>query len=299
MSPHLFNLFLEWIVARALRDYQGGVEIGGIKITNLRYADDIVFLSESREDLQWMMDRLEEQCARYQMVINVDKTKSMKIGRQEEQLHISLRGGVIEQVDEFKYLGVYFSSKGGTERSIRERIAMGHRAFGRLKNVWKDRNISTTLKIRLLRAIVVPAALYGAECWVLRKGDERRLLAFEMKCVRRICRVRWEDRLTNERVREMAGLEDTIVDIVRDGQRRWFGHVTRMNQDRWPNVTLNGRVHGSRPRGRPRFSWMKMFVKANCGVPVRQLVHLASDRGDWRRWRHWTWDPTWRPPDGI
>ena len=202
-------------------------------------------------------------------------------------------------MDEFKYLGVYFSSKGRTERAIRERIAMGQRSFGRLKSVWKDRNISTKLKIRLLRAIVIPSALYGAECWVLRKGDERRLLAFEMKCVRRICGVRWEDRVTNERVREMAGLEDTIMERVRDGQRRWFGHVTRMNQDRWPNLTLNGRVRGSRPRGRPRYTWMQKFVSANYGEPVRRLIHLASDRGEWRRWRHLTWDPTWRPPDGT
>ena len=299
LSPHLFNLYLEWVIRLALEDYEGGIEIGGVKISNMRYADDIVLVAETREELQRMVELVEEQCSRYELVINRDKTKCMKIGREREALNIQLAGGEVEQVNEFKYLGVYFTEDGKMERTVQDRISMGQKAFGRLGRVWKDRNISRKLKIRLLRAIVIPTVLYGAECWVLKKREEKKLAAFEMKCLRRICGVRWEDRITNERVREMAGVEDTILIRVEDIQRRWFGHVQRMDLNRWPKKVLNGQVAGNRPRGRPRDSWLKKFKKLNDGKAIQQLAHMAQDRNIWKEWRHRMQDPTRRIPDGI
>ena len=111
--------------------------------------------------------------------------------------------------------------------------------------------------------------------------------------------MRWEDRITNERVREMAGVEDTILTRVEDIQRRWFGHVQRMEYDRWPKRVLNGRVAGNRPRGRPRDSWLKKFKRSNDNKTIQQLTHMALDRNFWKEWRHQMQDPTRRIPDGI
>ena len=159
-------------------------------------------------------------------------------------------------------------------------------------------NLSTKLKIKLMKSIVIPTALYGAECWVLKKEEENKLSALENKCLRKICRIRWEDRIANERVREIAELNNIILYRVRDAQRRWFGHVQRMDPRRWPYVTLNGRVHGSRPRGRPRDTWLKRFCLSNQNQTVRQLTNTAKNREEWLRWRHHSRDPTLRPPDG-
>ena len=196
-------------------------------------------------------------------------------------------------------MGVYFTEDGKLEKAIQNRISTGRKAFGRLGRIWKDRNVSRKLKVRLFRAIVIPTVLYGAECWVLKKREERKLAAFEMKCLRRICGVRWEDRLTNSRVREMADVEDTILTRVEDIQRRWFGHVQRMEFDRWPKRVLHGQVAGNRPRGRPRDSWLKKFKNNNEGEAVQQLTHMALDRDVWREWRHRMQDPTRRILDGI
>ena len=149
LSPHLFNLYLEWVMRVALGNYEGGIEIGGIKISNLRYADDIVLVAESKEELQRVVRLLEEQCIKYGLVINKDKTKSMKIGRQREVLDIQLTEGEVEQVSEFKYLGVYFTEDGKMERAIQDRISTGQKAFGRQGRIWKYRNISRKLKVRL------------------------------------------------------------------------------------------------------------------------------------------------------
>ena len=233
------------------------------------------------------------------MVINIEKTKSMKIGRTQENLDIHIGNNIVEQVEAFKYLGIKFVQHGGTEAAFRDRLSLGQRSFGRLIKIWKDRNISTKLKVRVLRAIVIPTALYGAECWIMRKYEEKRLLAFEMRCLRRIYGVRWEDRITNERVRQMASVTDNVLDRVRDMQRRWFGHTERMHADRWPRVAMHGRVHGDRPRGRPRDTWIKRFMMQNEGRTTQELANMAADRERWTDWRHHMWDPTRRDPDGT
>ncbi|XP_068220391.1 uncharacterized protein [Palaemon carinicauda] len=120
-----------------------------------------------------------------------------------------------------------------------------------------------------------------------------------MICLRGICGVRWEDRITNESVREMDGDEDTILIRVEDIQRRWFAHVQRMEQDRWPKIVLLGRVAGNRPRVRPRDSWVTAFKKSNRGETFQQLAQMALDRDLWREWQHQMQDPTRRIMDGI
>ena len=125
-------------------------------------------------------------------------------------MNIHLSTGEIEQVNGFKYLGVHIGEDGRTEKAVGERIAMGQRAFGRLRKFWRSNAVSLSLKIRIMSAVVIPTTLYGAECWVLKRREEKRLLAFEMKCLRRICGVRWEDRVRKDEVRARTGQYVTI-----------------------------------------------------------------------------------------
>ncbi|XP_068211767.1 uncharacterized protein [Palaemon carinicauda] len=79
---------------------------------------------------------------------------------------------------------------------------------------------------------------------------------------------------------------------VEDIQRRWFGHVQRMEQDRWPKIVVHGQVAGNRSRGRPRDTWVKTFKKANRGETIQQLEQMALDKSLWREWRYQMQDPT-------
>ena len=299
LSPHLFNIYLEWVIKMALDDVEGGVEIGGIRITNLRYADDIVIIAETIEDLISMIERIEVQCNRYKMKINTEKTKSMKIGRHTEVIDLRIGDNTIEQVDKFKYLGVNFTSQGGTEKIVQERLSLGYKSFGRLIKIWKDRNISLKLKIKLLKSIVIPTALYGAETWIIRKKEEQKILAFKNRYLRRICNISWMDRIPNEIIKERTGMQHTMVDRIHNIQRRWFGHVQRMNNDRWPKMTLQGSTRGTRPHGHPRTTWIKQFRATNENRTIHDLGNMAMDRRHWRDWRHRMWDPTRNPLDGT
>ena len=102
LSPHLFNLYLERVMLEALEGEEAGVEIVGIRINYLRYADDIVVIAETVEDLQRMVGRIEEQCRRYRLIINRNKTKSLKIGREITNMYICFNTGEVEQDNSFK-----------------------------------------------------------------------------------------------------------------------------------------------------------------------------------------------------
>jgi sorting nexin-29 len=293
LSPHLFNIFLEYVIRESLEGHEeDGICVSGQIINNLRYADDIVIVAESSEQLQRMANSVHRTCCKYKLKINASKTKAMVFSRRQELTLISLGATTVEQVDAFKYLGVHFSQDRNSMKSVKERISLGYAALGKLSKLWKDRHISLQLKLRLLTAIVIPTAIYGSECWLLKQTERNKLRAFEMNCLRRVLDIRWQDRIPNSTVRGMASGWRSIISVVEDQQRRWFGHVQRMDDRRWPRMLLYGRVHGARPRGRPRITWWSQLRAANSHIPSEVMIHLARDRDKWKQYRRSLWDPT-------
>ena len=292
LSPHLFNIFLEKIMQEALVNCQGGVRIAGEIINNLRYADDIILVGETEEEVREMLDALVEMCRKYKLEINVDKTKVMKIGKTEGEMEVNLGNEQLEEVTAFKYLGFNFTNNMDNYRPIQERIKLGHAAMRRLRNIWNASRVTTQLKLKLFNTIVIPTVLYGAECWILNLREKRKLLAFEMYGLRRILKIRWQDRITNEEVRRRAGGGKSILERVQDAQLRWLGHVERMEEQRLPKKVFYGRIAGTRPRGRPKTTWVKAMKTRNSNVHWGELLRMARDRDDWRRYRLTQRDPT-------
>ena len=104
LSPQLFNVFLEKVMEQALGNFDGGIFIDGERVSNLRYADDIVLVGRTAEEVRGMTGLVEEHCKRYHLKINRSKTKTMRVGRGQEQVIINVEEGALEQVEEFKYL---------------------------------------------------------------------------------------------------------------------------------------------------------------------------------------------------
>ena len=134
---------------------------------------------------------------------------------------------VVESVEVFNYLGALFTNKVDDTNEVRRRIAMAKKAMVTLTNIWKDRFIYQRTKKRILQALVFPIATYGAECWVLKQVDELKIVAFELWCYRRLLRVSWVDRRTNEWVLEGIGRCPRLLDSINDRKLRFLGHVAR------------------------------------------------------------------------
>ena len=100
----------------------------------------------------------------------------------------------IEVVNNFNFLGSLIVNEGGSSKDIRRRLAMARTSAISLTDIWKDRGISRTTKVRLMNAFVFPIATYGSETWAVGKADRNRINAFEMGCWwRRMLRISWQE----------------------------------------------------------------------------------------------------------
>src|SRR6218665_4162878 len=107
-----------------------------------------------------------------------------------------------------------------------------------------------------MKALVWPVATYDCESWTIKKRDERRTEAFEIKCIQRILRVSWTQKKTNEWVLEMAGMERGLLNIIKRRKLSSFGHVMRKEGDCLEKEIMQGTTPGARKQGRPRMRWM-------------------------------------------
>ena len=144
------------------------------------------------------------------MKINFDKCKVLTSSNDNIVIH----GELLENVNNFVYLG---SSVPDTTKDIERRIALALTAFGRLrKSICSNRDILLKLKLRLYRALILPIATYASETWALTVSDEKKLLVFEMQCLRSIPGVSRFNRIRNEEIRRITGSEKTTIKVIKD-----------------------------------------------------------------------------------
>ena len=123
-------------------------------------------------------------------------------------------------------MGATVSKDGGGAIDIERRLAKARGAFLRLNKIWSSGNIGRHTKIMLFKTLVLTVLLYGCETWKLTKRDEKKIDAFQFKCLRKILKIRWHQHISNERVADMAEVEK-ISNEVRRRRRCWIGHVSR------------------------------------------------------------------------
>ena len=286
LSPLLFNIMLEVVMAMGDQSESLGVKIAGARCSNLRFADDISLLADNQADLQTQVNLLHGSSSRFGLKISAAKTETQRISRNpvKDNINIDIAGIKLNQVEDFTYLGGVISSDGRCGHDIRKRIGLATGASSSLNIIWASKDINKDTKVRVYKSLVLSILLYNSETWTLKEADKSRLRVFEMTVLRRICGVTLRDRWRNEDIRSSLGME---MDIVKQVQRRrltYFGHVIRMDKERWPNVILHGNIHGSRPKGRPRKRWMDC-INADCeemDITLIGATRLAEDRTAWR-----------------
>ena len=112
-----------------------------------------------------------------------------------EALSIKLYGNDLEQVTEFTYLGTCMAENNSSNANICTRIAKARSSFGRLRSVWKDKEVPLTSKVKLLQTLVFPIICYTCETWTLKADVTHRLEAIEMQCYCHLLNMKWEDHI--------------------------------------------------------------------------------------------------------
>ena len=138
------------------------------------------------------------------------------------------------------------------------------------------------MKIRLYYSLIVPIATYASETWTILAEDERRLLSFEMKCLRTILGVSLRNRYRNEAIRRMLNIDKTIIDIIRKKRIKWFGHIIRQPNTSYVKKVYKEEFNGKRPKGRPPKRWSDQ-IRLDADVPLLTAERASKDRKNWRK----------------
>ena len=174
----------------------------------------------------------------------------------------------------FKYLGSVLSDE-GSKPEILSRIAQTTAALTRLKPIWIDKSISLSSKIRLMCSLVTSVFLHTCESWTLTAELQRRILAMEMRCYRKILHISYKDHVTNEevhaKIQQAIGPHDLLT-IVKRRKLQWYGQVFRSSG--LAKTILQGTVKGGRSQGGQRKRW-----EDNIRPGVRQVPEGSGEQG--------------------
>ena len=267
----------------ALGNYEGTVSIGGRRISNLRFADDIDGLAGKEEELVRLVERLDNTSTTYGMEISAEKTKLMTNNGNGINTDIKINDQQLETVHRFKYLGAIVTDE-GSKPEILARIGQTTSALTKLKTIWNDRNIALSSKIRLMRSLVLSIFLYACESWTLTSDLERRIQATEMRCYRRLLGISYKDHVTNEEVRnqirQAIGPYEDLLATVKKRKLKWYGHITRSKG--LAKTVLQGTVQGGRRRGGQKKRW-EVDIKDWTGLHSCDTLRLSENREEWRK----------------
>jgi hypothetical protein len=256
-------------------------------LVHLFYADDCKLVAGTRHHLQLMLDVTADTLSEWALIVSHKKTEVLKCAWADDsdQSPIRLYGRPVSMVDSLLILGSLFSSDASCLPDIIRRRDKAKACFYALLHVWRDKNISLTLKRHIFTCSALEVLLYGAECWTVRCKELDVLEGFIGDCSRVMLRgSRWEA-VTHETYRIRAGL-DRAEFWVRNRRLQWLGHVLRMSYNRWARIAYEGWPAQS-PKclaGRG-YTWHK-HIAADCAalkIRVPSLLARAQNRSGWRR----------------
>lgn len=278
LSPLLFNLYSEAIISEALEELDVGVKVNGKVVNNLRYADDTVLIASSEGDLQMLLDRVHECSLEAGLSMNVSKTKFLVVSRNHLNPRITVAGADIERVQKYKYLGAWVNEEWDSEQEIRTRIGIAQTTLKRMGKVLCSRQLSIKLRVRLLQCYVWPVVLYGSEAWTLKANTQKFLEAFEMWCYRRMLRISWTQKVSNERVLQRVGKSRDLLLTIKKRKVAYLGHVLRHEKYDLLQLIMMGKIAGRRRVGRRKKSWLRNIREWTKIANVEDLFRLAQDR---------------------
>ena len=173
------------------------MKYAGRNINNLRYADDTTLLAESIEELKNLLMKVKEESEKAGLKLNIQKPKIMASGPTTSW---QVNGETMEIVTDFIFLGSKITADGDCSREIKRRLLLGRKAMTNLDNMLKSRGITLPTKVRLVKAMVFPVVLYRCESWTIKKAERWRTDVFELWCWRRLFRVPWTARRSNQSI---------------------------------------------------------------------------------------------------
>ena len=198
-----------------------GINIAGRTINNLRYTDDTTLMAESEEELKSLLMKVKGESEKAGLKLNIQKTKIMASGPVTSW---EIDGQTMETVRHFIFLGSRITADGDCSSEIKRRLLFGRKTKTNLDSILKSRDITLPIKVCLVKAIVFSVVMYGCECWTIKKAECRRIDGFELWCWRKLLRVPWTARRSNQSILKEISPEYSLEGLMMKLKLQYFGH---------------------------------------------------------------------------
>ena len=205
-----------------LDEAQAGIKIAGRNINNLRYADDTTLMAESEEELKSFLMKVKEESEKVGLKLNMQKTKIMASGPITSW---EINGETVETVADFIFLGSKITAECDCSHEIKRCLLLGRKVMTNLDSTFKSRDITLPTKIHLVKTMVFPMVMYRCENWTVKKAEHRRIDAFELWCWRRLLRVLWTARRSNQSILKEIGPGCSLEGMMLKLKLQYFGHL--------------------------------------------------------------------------